>query len=111
MKKRIVMIGLSVCLLFAAVPGMEVAATGNKAVTNQSIKDKQNQITQAEKEKETLKNNLSDLQKIKKDLEEKKKDLKSYVAQLDSNLSDIEENIAQLKIQITAKEGEIALTE
>lgn len=86
---------------------LRVEATGNKALTSDSIKDKQNQISKAEKEKESLKGNLTDLKKVKKELEKKKKNLASYVAELDNTLSEIEQNISKLKAQITATEEEI----
>lgn len=111
MKKRIVLICLSLTLMLSVLPYMEVYATGTKAQITNSIKQKQNEITKAEKEKKELKNNLTDLQKVKKELETKKKDLKSYVAQLDNNLSEIEQNILELKAQITSKEEEITKTE
>lgn len=81
------------------------------SITSESIKDKENQIAQAEKDKKNLENNLSDLQKMKKDLETKKSNLKSYVAQLDSNLTEIEQNIVELNLQISTKETEIQETE
>lgn len=84
--------------------------TAASSLTSASIKDKQNQISQAEKEKEAMENQITDLQKLKKELETKKANLKDYVAQLDNNLTVIEQNIAQLKNQITIKEGEIEVT-
>lgn len=111
MKKRILMVGLVVCLLLGTVTGVEVSATSKKTTTTASIKEKEKKISQAEKEKEDLKNSLSDLQKIKKQLEAKKSDLANYVAQLDGELTDIEENIALLTEQITVKEEEIVLAE
>lgn len=117
MKKRHIRISPAVCLLCAVLmlaaafcEGTEpllVEATGNKALTSDSIKDKQNQISKAEKEKESLKNSLTDLKTVKKELEKKKKNLASYVAELDNTLSEIEQNISRLKAQITATEEEI----
>ena len=75
-------------------------ATGNKALTSDSIKDKQNQISKAEKEKESLKGSLTDLKKVKKELEKKKKNLASYVAELDNTLSEIEQNIFVYEISV-----------
>ena len=117
MKKRRMRISSVLCFLCAVLilaaascKGTEpllVEATGNKALTSDSIKDKQNQISKAEKEKESLKGSLTDLKKVKKELEKKKKNLASYVAELDNNLSEIEQNISKLKAQITATEEEI----
>ena len=112
MKKRITIICLVLSLVCVAViPRTYVEATSSSNLTSESIKNKENQITAAEKEKENLKNNLTDLQKIKKDLEAKKKDLKNYVVELDANLSRIEAKISELKVQITTKEEEIVRTE
>lgn len=88
-----------------------VSATSMSSLTSDSIKEKENQISQAEKEKEQMQNKLTDLQQVKKELEAKKANLKDYVAQLDSNLSEIEKNIAELKSKITEKEAEITQTE
>lgn len=81
------------------------------AATSDSIKEKENQIAQKKKEKETLKNGLSNLQEIKAGLETQKANLKNYVRQLDSNLEQIEQNIAELNNQIDVKENEIHQTE
>ena len=98
---------LALCLVLA-VPvcgsGLPAQATSMSSITSDSIREKQDQINQAQKERETMKSNLSNLEQIKKDLETKKSNLKSYVAQLDQNLSEIEQNIADLKSKITAKE-------
>lgn len=110
MKRKLVLICLTLCLVLAVTPSAEALATGS-SLTSGSIKEKESQISQAQKEKETLANNLTNLQQIKKELEAKKKDLKSYVAQLDSNLTQIEQNIAELKMKISTKEEEITLTE
>nr|WP_302020551.1 M23 family metallopeptidase [uncultured Acetatifactor sp.] len=100
----------------AAVSGVRswslpVAAAGSSKGLSDSIKEKENQISQKKDEKEALKNGLSDLQKMKKELESQKNDLKNYVKQLDSNLELIEQKVAELKGQITAKEEEIAQTQ
>lgn len=102
---------LSLCLLFAAATQIGTSTTTVSAITSESIKEKEEQITQAEKEKELLENNLSDLQEIKKELENEKADLQKYVVRLDANLGQIEDNIANLKAQIGTKEAEIVLAE
>ncbi len=105
------LLGLCLCvaLLDTNVPVADAATMSS--ITSDSIKDKQQQIQQAEKEKKELQNGLSDLKAIKKSLESKKKDLKNYITELDGNLAKIEENIAALKLQITAKEGDIAVAQ
>lgn len=103
---------LAPALCIAAVGGMLlVPGTANAAVTNDSIRAKQNELSQIEQEKKNLESGLSDLEKMKKDLEQEKSDLQSYVAKLDSNLDEIQANIAELNAKITTKEEEIATTE
>lgn len=87
------------------------ATASSSSITSDSIKEKEEQIDSAEKEKEQLESELSDLQKIKDELESQKTDLQAYVSLLDSNLADIEANIAELNASITAKETEISETE
>ncbi len=87
------------------------AAATLSSITSGSIKDKQDQIEQAEKDRKELQNSLSDLKSIKKKLESQKKDLKKYIVELDSNLAKIEENITVLKQKIAAKEADIVKTQ
>lgn len=84
-----------------------VEAAKSSTVTSASIKEKENQISQKKKEKETMQNSLSDVKKIKEQLEAQKADLKNYVRELDQNLEEIEQNILNLKNQISVKEQEI----
>ena len=113
-KKKKGFLCLALCLILtasSATYGLRVNATSMSSITSDSIREKQDQISQAQKERETMKSNLSNLEKIKKDLETQKSNLKNYVAQLDRNLSEIEQNIAELKSKITAKEEEITQTQ
>ncbi len=111
MKKK----GLSICLvlimIITAPISMKALATSLSSITSETIRQKEEQIDQAQREKEALENNLSNLQQIKKDLEAEKKNLKKYVEQLDQSLTLIEQNIAELKIKIENKEIEILNTE
>lgn len=111
MKKKNIWIGLAVCLIVMVNLPIAVSATTMSSITSDSIKEKENQITQAEKEKEELEEGLSDLKEIKKELESQKTDLKNYVVQLDGNLAVIEQNIADLKLKISTKEEEITAAE
>ena len=117
-KKWMLLAGLILCVapLFWLKPEPVDAATtsssaaGSAAATSQSIKEKEDQIAQAEKEKQNLKNNLSSIQEIKKSLETKKQDLTNYVVELDTQLAAIEERVNNLKEQILVKESEIEET-
>ena len=60
---------LALCLVLA-VPvcgsGLPAQATSMSSITSDSIREKQDQINQAQKERETMKSNLSNLEQIKK---------------------------------------------
>lgn len=86
---------------------LSVVATSFSAITSDSIKDKQNQISKAEQEKNALKNTLSDIKKLKEGLEAEKKNLKNYISKLDAGLAEIQEKIAELETMILVKEAEV----
>ena len=111
MKKKVIIICMALVLSLTGSMQVKPIVTSASSLTSASIRDKQNQISEAEKEKESMKSQITDLQKLKKELETKKANLKDYVAQLDSNLVEIERNIADLKNQIAVKEEEITVTE
>ena len=94
-KKKKGFLCLALCLILTVsfgMQGLRVNATNMSSITSDSIRNKQDQIKQAEKEREQMKSNLSNLEQIKKDLE-------------------TQQNIADLKNKITAKEEEIAKTQ
>jgi len=97
----------SVCLMLCLVILLPNAIENVKAVTSDSIKEKESQISDAQKEKENIKNSLTDIEKLIKQLEDEKSNLSQYVATLDQNLAVIEQNIATLKHQIQEKEEEL----
>lgn len=111
MKKKY--IWLSVIIFLSAVTAVPIGsmATTISSITSESIKEKEEQISQAEEEKEELESSLSDLQEIKKELESEKANLQSYVSKLDHNMQQIENNIDDLKTKITTKEEEIVVME
>lgn len=110
-KKKVVAILLAVCIALMPDYSAIVLAAGSSKISSQSIKEKEGQIDQAQKDRENLENTLSDIKKMKEELEKAKSDLKSYVAKLDENLKEIENNISNLKQLIALKEEEIAKTE
>lgn len=97
-------------LFFNDIP-LAISAAGTSAITSESIKKKENQISEAKKEQQNLQNGLTDLQKLKKSLETQKANLTSYVKELDANLTQIELNIMELQGKISSKEEEISQTE
>ena len=70
MKKTGILICLIVAVLAIAANDMDSSATNMSSLTSDSIKEKEQQISQAQKEKEALQNNLSDLKKIKKEIQD-----------------------------------------
>ena len=110
--KKIVCLGLvlGLALFFGGGP-FAVTAAGTSAITSESIKKKENQISEAKKEKQNLQSGLTDLQKLKKSLEAQKENLAGYVKELDANLAQIDQNIINLQSQIATKEEEILQTE
>lgn len=116
MKKKKTKICCIACAFLVLNAGLgvlkqDVSAVTMSSITSESIEQKEEQIKQAQKEKEDLQNGLTNMQKLKEELETQRSNLKNYVAQLDGNLAQIEQNIADLKQQITLKEGEIADTQ
>ena len=80
------------------------------AVTNESIRKKEEEIAAAKKEVSSLKSNLTDVEALKKELEQSKNDLAAYVVQLDNELSGIQAKIEQYNTLITEKEEQIVET-
>lgn len=111
-KSKVVVAILLTAVLIAEGGTLPVSAgTTLSAITSDSIKEKENQIAEMEKDKKKLQGNLTDLKKVKKDLETQKSNLKTYVAQLDGQLEIIEQNIADLNVQITEKQKNIEDTQ
>ncbi|MDE7285545.1 MAG: peptidoglycan DD-metalloendopeptidase family protein [Lachnospiraceae bacterium] len=77
-------------------------------LTNDSIKQKEEEINRAKEEKKELQSGLTNVKELKKELENSKADLASYVAKLDEDLSNVQAKIDELKTLIEEKEGQIA---
>lgn len=80
-------------------------------LTNDTIKEKEEEIKAAQEQKKKMQSDLTDVKKIKEELETSKKDLSAYVVKLDSELTSIEEKIAEYKKLIEDKEEEIKQTQ
>ena len=98
------------CVLMITVTVAGSSFTSCAAVTEESIKAKENQISAAKKERDSLKSAKTDLEKVKKELEASKSDLNKYITQLDGQLSDIQSKIDSLNQEITEKEQQIETT-
>ncbi len=69
-------------LLATGGDGLQAQATGSRTPTAESIREKEEEISQIKEQKEGLKDGLSNLQEIKKNLELQKDDLKNYAGAL-----------------------------
>ncbi len=104
-------ITLLLCLaMVLGLPGNSYAISYSD-ITSDVIKEKENQILEAEQKKQELENNLSNLEEMKEELENSRDDLKKYVEELDIKLAGIEAKIEELNVLIAAKEAEIAEAE
>lgn len=110
-KKLAVLLALVLALTVFINRPVDTMATPFSSITSESIKEKENQIEQAQEEKENLQDTLTDVKEIKKKLEKEKRDLSKYVEQLDGQLVTIQENIAHLNGLISEKEIQIAETQ
>ena len=102
------MITLLLCVIVLLASPSPTYAITFADITSDAIKDKENQISEAEKEKEALEDSLKELENMKKALEKDKKNLSKYVKELDKQLAELERQIEELNGQIKAKEAEIA---
>lgn len=97
------------CLPGKHVPGLwNVRASG---LTNDLIKEKEQEIQDAKELKKELQSNLTDVKKVKEGLEASKKDLAEYVERLDGELATVQAKIEDLKGKIEVKETEILQTQ
>ncbi len=106
--KRILYLIVSTVILVAMVGNSSFVSRAD--VTEESIKQKEAQISSAKKERDTLKNAKTDLEKVKKQLETSKSNLNTYISQIDASLTDIQGKIDSLNDQITEKEYQIETT-
>ncbi|MCR4851240.1 MAG: peptidoglycan DD-metalloendopeptidase family protein [Lachnospiraceae bacterium] len=107
--KRTICVILTVILAFVFV-GQSSSARCDE-LTNDSIRKKEAEISEAKKERDSLKGNLTDVKKVKQELEKSKNDLDAYVTELDSNVTQIQLKIDDLEIKIADKEEEIVQKE
>ena len=99
------------CVIIGLAAGQIRVSAATSSLTSDSIREKEDQVEQAKKDKENLQHGLTDLQQLKKQLESKRSDLKSYVTELDSSLAVIEDKVTELQRQITEKEADITRTQ
>lgn len=109
MKKRLV----KVLALWLALTIFAGYAYSSKAapITSESIQEKEEQIEQAQEERDRLQASLTDAKEVKQSLEAQKKDLNTYITELDKELTAIINNIEELETKISEKETEIEETQ
>lgn len=104
--KRVLCVLLCVLFCLAAAKPYQGFVHASE-LTNDSIKQKEEEIEQAKEEKKALQSGLTDVKELKKQLEASKSNLASYIEELDTNLADIQAKISELKTLISDKEAEI----
>ncbi len=106
-KKKGLLSALLVAVFLSFVAGAGLRVNADVDSLQNSIKEKQAELEEAEKEKKQLQGSITNVKKMVADLEKTKDDLEEYVTELDGNLTEIEERIDELKKLIAAKEQEI----
>ncbi len=86
------------------------AAVSASSLTNDSIRQKEENIQKAQDEKKTLMKGLSDVKKLMAQIEELKKDVASYVVKLDGQLNTVLAEIEKTLEMIKNKEAQIEET-
>ena len=99
-----VLLSLILLMLYSLSYGFTTYAD---ELTNDSIKEKEAEISSIKKEKQELQNGLTDVKRLKEKLESSKDDLETYITKLDAELSAIQVKINDLSNQIDVKIGEI----
>ncbi|MBO5292341.1 MAG: peptidoglycan DD-metalloendopeptidase family protein [Lachnospiraceae bacterium] len=113
MKKRmrsVICLILAVCAVTGSAQKGYAKTTSLSDITSDSIKEKENQISEAQKEKKVLESGMTDVKKMVAELSSVKGDLEAYVTKLDGNLDTIQAKISEIKQLISEKEEEIKIT-
>lgn len=102
-KRRLLAAVLAGIMLFLLIPDTAAQATS----LEESIKQKQSAISQAQEERKKLQSGLSDIKAMVKELEKSKSNLENYVVELDQQLAALEDKIEELQEEIAAKKEEV----
>jgi len=101
------------CACFAVVllfGSFRYSAYADTTEIEESIKQKQKEIQEAQNKKKELQSGLTEVKAIMEDLKDTRADLQAYVTKLDENLAEVEAKIEELKTLISEKEDEILKT-
>ena len=108
--KRILCVVLLIGLPLSISAPNSYAGTSLSAITNESIKQKQDQISQSQQLKKQLQANINSAKAKKKELEGLKSDVLNYIQKVDAELSAIQEKIEEYNRLIAEKQAEIEKT-
>jgi len=97
----------SLCLLIFLSVNEKYKIVAHADLTNDSIKQKEEEIKKAKEEKKSLQSGLTNVKELKKQLESSKTSLANYITELDADLAEIQAKITELKEMISTKEQEI----
>ena len=100
---------LVVCCLW--VEGERAHAMDLSSITSDSIAAKKEEIANAAAQQGSIKNSISNMEKIVKDLEHKKADLDKYIESIDATMNSIQDKIKSYEKLIAEKEAELNLKE
>ena len=106
---KIISVITCIAIIITIIPNLFARADESaiSSLTSDSIKDKEQQISDAKIEKEELKDNITNLEGILDDLEDSKKELSNYVVELDASLEAINDKVEELNTLIAQKQVEI----
>ncbi|MBP5298478.1 MAG: peptidase M23, partial [Lachnospiraceae bacterium] len=107
--RRILCVALACFILAKTAAPAAYAGTSISSITNESIQEKKNQISQSEEAKKQLKQNIANAKALKQELEGLKSDVAAYIKKIDAEIVAIEARIEEYKGLISAKEEEIAV--
>lgn len=108
LRGRLIRVGIVLALCAGVV--REAPVTPIYAATTDSIREKENKISQEKKERDNLKNSLKGLKDLKQKLESSKADINSKIKDIDAELTKMQETLDELEKKISEKEEEIAKT-
>ena len=100
MRKRRIILGLTLLLFLSVFFSPNENIISRAEITSDSIKEKQQQISQAQDEQKKLQKGLSDVKKMKQELEKSKSNLEDYITQLDGDLNVVNQRINELQAVI-----------
>ena len=107
--RRILCVALACVILTHTTAPATYAGTSISSITNESIKEKKNQISQSEEAKKQLKQNIANAKALKQELEGLKSDVAAYIKKIDAEIVAIDAKIEEYKGLIADKEEEITV--